>query len=329
MVKNTGIPGNQLSDLDFGGVLKDAHHKLLHALDVHSVNSQVPSPGIAIEVTRDSANCDRISSVEYKGYGLNEIQDVLISNNPQGKAEVTTFSFIGISAVSLSATYATISDDVGSVGMLFRLDGGSTGTSGAARDIIIDIATGDSATQLGQKAADTMGADSKFTGVNVSGLCQLTSSTVGNKTNATSGDSGLASPLISAGYDNLQGKLFYVNKYDDSGRYAYYYTINGAGSPPSYTGISITAIDIAATDGTGQVATKSAAVITLNAFFTASATDSVFTIVFRGNGDTTGFEDVDTGFSATVTQAGQAQETIVVVVVTYGDCGSVTGIEYV
>lgn len=41
MVKNTGIPENQLSDLDFGQVLKDSHNKPLHALDVNQINSLV------------------------------------------------------------------------------------------------------------------------------------------------------------------------------------------------------------------------------------------------------------------------------------------------
>lgn len=329
MVKNTGIEANQLSDFDYPQVLQDAHRKSAHALDVNQVNSLVSVPYQTFTVTRDSANCNRITQVEYFGGGLKEIQDVLISDNPQGQAEVTIYSFIGISPASLSAKYALIYDDVGSVGILFRLDGGSTGTSGAARDIIVDIATGDTATQLAQKTAAAMDADSKFTGVDVTGLCQLTSSTVGNKTNATSGDSGLPSPLITAGYSSLEGRFFYVNKYDDSEKYAFYYTIDGSGSEPAHSGASITAIDISSTDGTGQVATKTATVVNANVYVASSATGSEFRITYGVNGDTTGFEDADAGFAKTVVQAGEDLESVLILIPIYDSCGEIINFEKV
>lgn len=55
MVKNTGIPGNQLSDLDFGQVLKDSHNKPLHALDVNQINSLVLSSYSKVSITRTTA----------------------------------------------------------------------------------------------------------------------------------------------------------------------------------------------------------------------------------------------------------------------------------
>jgi hypothetical protein len=329
MVKNTGIPENQLSDYDYPQVLQDSHNKPLHALDVNQVNSLVPSSYQSVSITRDANNCNRITQVDYFGLGKQEIQDVLISKNPQGKAEVTIYDFIGVTPASLDAKYALIYDDVGSVGILFRLDGGSTATSGADRDITVDIATGDNATALAQKTAAAIDADSKFIGVDAAGLCQLTSSTVGNKTNATSGDSGLATPLITDGYDSLAGKLFYVYKSDDSEKYAFYYTIDGSGSEPSHSGASITAIDISSSDGTGQVATKTAAVITLNSYLTSSATDSVFRITWRANGDTTGFEDSDAGFTSTTVQAGEDVQNVATILLEYDACGNVIGVERV
>lgn len=328
MVKNTGIPENQLSDLDYPQVLQDAHRKSAHCLDVNVINSTISVPYSTFTVTRDPNNCNRITQVEYFGGGTKEIQDVLISNNPQGKAEITTFSLIGKTPAELSSTYATIYDDVGSVGILFRLDGGSTGTSGADRDITVDIATGDTAADMATKLSTTMNSDSKFSASTVPGLAVVQSSTLGNKTDATAGDSGIG-VAITAGYDTIEGKFFYVNKYDDSEKYTFYYTIDGSGSAPSHSGASITAIDIASSDGTGQVATKTAAVVNANVYVSSSATDSTFRINYGVAGDTTGFEDADAGFSVTVVQAGADLESVLILIPIYGDCGEIIDFEKV
>ena len=41
MVTNTGIPANQLSNLDPGQVLQDSHNIPLHALDVNVISGSV------------------------------------------------------------------------------------------------------------------------------------------------------------------------------------------------------------------------------------------------------------------------------------------------
>lgn len=328
MVKNTGIPGNQLSNLDYPQVLKDSHNIPLHALDVNQINSLVPSSYQKISITRDSENCNRISQIDYYGLGLQEIQDILISNNPQGTAEITTFSLIGKVPADLDTKFATIYDDVGSVGILFRLDSGSTGTSGAAREITVDIATGDSVSDMADKLATTLNSDSKFSASAISALAIIQTSTVGNKHDATAGDSGLGIS-IQDGIDSLEGKLFYVNKYDDSTKFAFYYTIDGSGSEPSHSGTSITAIDIASSDGTGQVATKTATVVSLNSYLVSSATDSVFRITWNNNGNTTGFEDSDAGFTSTVVQNGEDLENVATILLEYDSCGELTGVERV
>ena len=75
MVKNTGIPENQLSDLDFGQVLKDSHNKPLHALDVNLISSLVPSSFSKVVPSVDEYG--RLSNVKYYGLGLSEIINLL------------------------------------------------------------------------------------------------------------------------------------------------------------------------------------------------------------------------------------------------------------
>lgn len=328
MVKNTGIPGNQLSDLDFGQVLKDSHNKPLHALDVNQINSLVPSSYSKVSITRDT-DCQKITKIEFYGLGQQEIQDVLVRENVQGTYEFSTFSFVGKVPSDLDGKYVILYDDSGSVGVWFDLDNSSTPpTTGASRDIEVDIASGDSVNQLASKFATAMNNDSSFSGTTLLSLAIIQSSTVGNKTNATIGNTTLGLS-IQDGIDSLKGKLFYVYNNDDSKRYAFYYTIDSIGTQPAYTGESITAIDISSSDGSGQVASKTATIVNQNTYLTSTVSGTKFRISWKINGNTTGFFDSNTGFISSVIQEGQNLQLVATILLEYNSCGELSGVERV
>lgn len=326
MVKNTGIEDNQLSDFDFGSVLKDSHHKILHALDVNQVNSLIPSKYSKVNVTRD--DCGLITKIEYQGLGKQEIFNTLVREYPLGKAEITTFPFTLQSPELLDTKYVLLYDDVGSVGIQFRLDGGSLATTGADRDIICDIVTGDTTANLTTKFSTTLDSDSKFSGSIVATLAIIQSSTVGNKTNATGGDTSMT-PSITDGVDSLLGKLFYIYQHDNVAKDAFYYTIDGSGVEPTNVGETATAIDISNSDSKSIIATKSSAVVNLNDYLTSTADGDSFLVTYNIAGNSTGLEAATSGFTSNTIQEGTDLTNVATILLTYDTCGNISCIERV
>ena len=163
MVKNTGIPANQLSNLDPGQVLQDSHNTPLHALDVNVINSLVSSSYKKIVPSYD--NNGNVIGIKYYGLGLNEIINLVIPALAQGKSEISTFSFTGLNPSDIAGKYVTIYDGVGKVVPWFDLDNGNSQpvVSGASRYVEIDIATGDSAVNIASKFSAKLSLDSEFT----------------------------------------------------------------------------------------------------------------------------------------------------------------------
>jgi len=317
MVKNTGIPENQLSDFDMGSVLKDAHNKALHALDVNSVNGIAAPTSSKIVPTYDS--CGNLTQVEYYGLGKKEITDIILRANPQGTFEITTFSLTAQTPAGLDTKYAIIYDEVGSVGIQFRLDGGSLAATGAARDIICDIATGDSTSALATKLASSLNSDSKFSGSALGALSVIQSSTVGIKSDATAGDTTISIAIVD-GIDSYLEKLFYVFNNDNSLKYGWYYTIDGSGSEPSNNADVIAAINILSTDDIGQSTAKTITAVNSPVYFNASGGGTTVRVTQTINGNTTGFLDGNTGFSGSTIQDGKALELVQTTVITYDGC---------
>ena len=300
MVKNTGIPENQLSDLDYGQVLKDSHNKSLHALDVNVINSLVPSSYSKVVPSVDEYG--RINNVKYYGLGLNEIINLINPTDIAGK-------------------YITIYDAIGKVAVWFDQDNLSSQpvVSGASRYIEVDIATGDTATNLASKFSSTLSLDSQFTSnpyMSTSSVVQ--NNFVGNRIDATSGNTTILTAVGQQGVDSLAGKLFYLWTYDNSDKYAFYFTIDGSGVAPSHTGISLTQIALLSTDTVSQIATKTATGISTIPYFSASALDGgALRVSYRASGDTTGFLDSNTGITSELVQNGENLQLVQELVITY------------
>lgn len=326
MVKNTGIPENQLSNLDFGGVLKDSHNIPLHALDVNQVNSLVPSSFSKVSVVY--TECGRPETITYYGLGLQEKFSIGIRSDAQGTYEITTISLVGQTPIGLDGKYFIIYDSSGSVGVWFNLDGVSTPpTTGAIRDIEIEIATGDTTTDLATKLSNKLDLDSKFTGTGLVSLSIIQSSTVGNKPNATQGDTTLGISIVD-GIDSLRGKSFKISYSDNSDDYLFYYSVDGSYSPYTPTG-SDYEIAILSSDTIDQIATKTSSIINNLTYLVSvsSRTDSL--IDYLRAGAANGYTDVDTNQRSSTIQEGQDNEVVATIILTYDECMNVTGVERV
>lgn len=326
MVKNTGIPENQLSDLDYPQVLKDSHNKPLHALDVNLI-SGIPSDGtkVTYEFKDMGDGTFETEFVNFYGNGTKQQTSIEIRTTFQGTAEITVFSFIGKTPADLDAKYATIYDDVGSVGILFRLDGGSTGTSGAARDIIVDITTGDSVTVLAQKTASTLNSDSKFTGTDQTGLAVIQSSTIGNKTDATAGDSGLG-VSISDGVSNLNNQYFLLNSAVDRTEYYVWFDFNSTGVDPAIAGKTGIEVDFTLSDTYEYLMGRISTTIGALDDFTTEYDAKVF-IQTAGIGVTTSTTDGNSGTTISTITEGSAGSLLGRIQVYFDSNNFITGYE--
>ena len=326
MVKNTGIPENQLSNLDYPQVLKDSHNKPLHALDVNQINSLVPSSFTKVDITRDSSG--NITIVQYYGLGLVEKFSLGVRDNVQGTYEISTLFMTSRTPADLDGKYFIIYDDVGSVGVWFDLDGGSTSpTTGATRDIEVDIITGDSSSDLASKLVSAMNSDSKFSASAVSSVAVIQSSTVGNKTDATQGTTSI-SITVTDGIASLAGQSFDISYYDNSDTYTYYYSIDG--NSGSYSpGTSDIEIALTSSDTSTTTATKTATVINNQTYLSSTNTSALVYVDYLREGNATGFTDVDTGFESVTIQVGQDKELVSTIYITYDDCGQISGVERV
>lgn len=326
MTKNTGIPENQLSDLDYPQVLQDSHNKALHALDVNLI-SDIPADGskVTYEFKDMGDGTFETKFINFYGNGTKQQTSFEIRTTFQGSAEITTFSLIGKTPADLDAKYATIYDDVGSVGILFRLDGGSTGTSGAARDITVDIATGDSATVLAQKTASTLNSDSKFSGSDLSGLAIIQSSTIGNKTDATAGDSGVG-VSIQDGVANLNNQYALLYSATDKTEYYIWFDFNSTGTDPAIAGKTGIEIDFTIADSYEDLMSRISTVVGALDDFTTEYDAKVF-IQTAGIGVTTASSDVDSGSTISTVTTGSAGSLVGRIQVYFDSNKLITGYE--
>lgn len=330
MVKNTGIPANQLSNLDPGQVLQDSHNIPLHALDVNVISGLVPTSFSKIVPNYD--DCGNIVNVKFYGQGLNEIINLVIPALAQGKSEISTFSFIGLNPSDIAGKYVTIYDGVGKVVPWFDLDNGNSQpvVSGASRYVEIDIATGDSAINIASKFSAKLSLDSEFTSSPLLSTSVVQSLDVGARTDATAGNTGVLVAIGQQGVDSLAGKLFYLWKYDNSVKYAFYFTIDGSGSAPVHTGTSLTQIALLSTDSVSDIAVKTATGISSIPYFSAVATSGgQLRVTYRSSGNTSGFLDSNTGMFSEVVQDGQDLQLVQELVISYNSTGDIESVEAV
>jgi hypothetical protein len=265
--------------------------------------------------------------VNFYDLGVKQVTQLEIRASFQGTGEITVFSFIGKTPTILDGTYATIYDEVGSVGILFRLDGGSTGTSGAARDIIVDIVTGDNVTELANKTAVTLNSDSKFTGSDSSGLCILQSSTLGNKTNATAGDSTLG-VSIQDGADTLNDQYFYIFSANDTTEYYVWFNFNSTGTDPNIAGKTGIEVPFVISDTLVDISERITLLIGALDGFTTNYEGCIYITNYQ-IGTSTDSIDVNSGSSISTNVAGSTGDLVARVQVFFDSDNIIISIERV
>jgi len=303
---------NLLSRLDSGQVLQDSHNTAEHALDVVLTNSLVPSrySRVTCEMLDMGDGTFETEYINYFGFGSKESNQIEMVANPTGRKEKTNLSFTGLTT-SIGGKFFTIYDEVGSVGVWYNLDGGSTPpTTGAARDIEVAIVTGDNDSAIALSTTSVVNIDSKFSAASVGAIALIESSTIGLKTDATPNTSGITISITAQGDVDLQSK--YIEIYDaENIKHHIWFNISGLGIDPAPAG-SVEGIEIALLgfESTLTAAAKLQLIIEAHADFTATVDDSFVTIGNAVDGASQGLIDGDTGMAIDPVSAGADQDLI-------------------
>lgn len=296
MVTKNTTRDNHLSDLDFPTVLKDAHNREEHAIDVILANDFVPKRynKIGYEYKDMGDGTFEVEYITFYGEGVQEVSRVCTRDYPLGKSEITTLSFLNKIGSDLDGKYFIIYDDVGSVGVWFDVDNSSTPpTTGAARDIEIDITAADTANDLASKLSTQLGADSKFSTMTSTFLSIIASSTVGNKTNASDFNTGLGI-VVTDGFSELSNKYFLLYSVNDETTFYIWYNVDGGGTDPAIGGATGIEVAITSIDSAATIATKTSIAINNQDEFTTEVEGNAVDITNDRFGPSTNITDVNT-----------------------------------
>jgi len=130
------------------------------------------------------------NNVELGVDGARKKREGINANFDSGLFEVT--KMVTVDGSSLDGKFFRLEDDAGSVGFWYDVAGGTTIPAGAsALDRAVEITTvgaGDTATQVGDKTATAVQADSKFVAYNNTTTVTVIQNVAGNRTNAVDGD---------------------------------------------------------------------------------------------------------------------------------------------
>jgi hypothetical protein len=215
-------------------------------------------------------------------------------------------------ASNLHTKYFILKDEVGTVGVWFDVDNvdPSAPTTGAARDIEVNLTSGMTAAQVATATYNAIHGDSKFNGVSdASGTIVVVSTTYGNKTGQTAGNSGFTVTEHTAGAASaLTGKYFLLR--DAGGTVGVWFDIGneGTAAPAGASGatraLEVNTIARGAT--AAAVATALAAVLDGDSKYAAVAADTKVTVTQSELGVRVDAADGDTGFTFSTTTQGSA-----------------------
>lgn len=323
---------NQLSNLDFPQVLKDAHRPEEHAIAVIGINELVPKSFSKVFLTYLTSGpaVGEVEKVYYYNNGTQEISEIACREDYLGTAEITTLNFTGLSPAGLDGKFFLIYDGTGSVGVWFDLDNSSTPPiTGALRDIEIDISTGDSPSAIALAAKTVLNADSEFIAIVSTTIVVVSSVQVGNKTNALDVNTGIVITISDGTAANtLNNKYFLINSGGNETQYYVWYNVGGTGVDPAPAGK--TEIEVAISSGAtaATVANATKAAIELTGDFTVSLSGSTITITTVKPGITTDVVDFNAGHNEYSTiQQGEDRGLVATILLTYNSNGELESAE--
>lgn len=125
-------------------------------------------------------------------------------------AEVSTATFTGITAVSLSNKYFTINSPTAAFYVWFNLDAGGVDPAPGGTGLEVAVTTGDSATTIATAVKTVVDADAAFVSTNTGAVVTITNAAVGAATDITAGNSGATVAVTTQGTSNAPIATFTV-----------------------------------------------------------------------------------------------------------------------
>lgn len=323
--------GNDLSLLDANQVLKDVHNRDDRALNITSVNDLVPKAFSRVEIdyVTSGNGIGEIGVARYYSPGKKEVTAIQCRNDYQGEPEITTVITTTAIAINLSGKYFLIEDDVGSVGVWFDVDNSSImPTTGASRDIEVNILSTDTPALIASKLATTMNGDAKFIGNSSSTYTYLTASSVGNLLNASDVDTGLTFSIQDGVAPNtLNNKYFYLYSANDVIEYYVWYNVDTMGTDPAIGGKTGIEVALDGNDSASVIATKTAIELNLTEKFNCEVDKGILYINNARGGITTPTTDVNTVFIIRSLQAGEERALIATLTIEYNASNEIISVE--
>ncbi len=222
-----------------------------------------------------------------------------------------TTTAVGAGTSTLHQKYFILKDEVDTVGFWFDVDnaGASAPTTGAARNVeITGVNSGMTAAQVGTVVYNAIHADSKFNGDNDAGngIIRVVSTTYGNKTGQSGGDSGFTVSEHTAGAaSNITGKYFLLGDVD--GTVGVWFDVGNEGTSAPTTGAirDLEVTTIARGDTAAQVATKLRTALDADSKFdVGTLTDATFTAICKDLKSVANIAAGDSGFTVSTTTQG-------------------------
>lgn len=329
--KNGSKTSNKYSNYNIGGAIQSSYNQDEYALDVNLVNSFIPHRYTKITwIMKDMG--DGTEEVEYllfHGYGIKEVNEFEITDNPVGQKESSLISFQNKTPEALEGTYFTLEDASGSVGIWFNLDGLTPiPVTGADRDLEVAINTGDLDTDLADATAIVLHADSEYSAISNTYNIIVEDVNVGVRTDISSGTSGLVVNVSNQGVDSLNNKYFIVHNASNE-KYHVWYNIGGTGVEPVV--VDSTGIEVSLTNVENQltVAEKTAEAMNLNGDFTVTSDGSFLVVTNTAYGDSDGITQGTTNFKINNLEEGTDSTIVAKIRVYFDDNNLITGFERV
>lgn len=295
------------SDFTSQKAIVDSYSAKDKALKVIRSNHLVPNEFTYVDVTYVTSGngTGEIQTATYYDAGKKQVSTFTPRGEVTGTSELTLIYLGDKTPTGLSQKYFYLQDTVGSVGIFWAVDGDLTvPVTGASRNIKVDILSTDSVGTITSKTAAAIDADIQFIALPQGFVAIVTSSTLGNKTNATDGNSGVLITIQDGkAPESLNNKYFKI--YTVDGFYHVWYNVDAAGVDPAPAG-TLGGLEVELTSNETQDSVKRKTINKINNTINFTCFEDInsemITVVANKPGLTNDIEDGDTGFAFFKTQ---------------------------
>lgn len=215
------------------------------------------------------------SSVIFDSVATGQVTDIVVGD--LGLAEITTVTAVANVSDSLDQTYFTIYDEAGSVGVWFDTNASGSDPTGAARAIKVTLTSDDTAAEVATALQSAIDGDTKFSATVSDDEVTITSSTVGEKTDAADNDTSFT---IAVSQQGVWLDTYYFYIFDETDSWGVWFNVDSGNSAPAGALLAADTIEVAinSTDSRTQVATAMASAINAETEFTATSSSETVTV---------------------------------------------------